>query len=187
MWELKTFDGRVLMSGGKEVTAKALQAVCGDALRFRELPGNIRKTQVYLKAVLKDAERTIDAKTVLLVPDRDAELEQADIAWDLERRGDTVRLRLKSSTYARFVEVASRDAAGNYSDNFFHLEKGEERQITFQTMPGKTTDEIRQGITVRSMTDVEALGGPKDWKREWRGIFRKKEHVLSYILFKLLF
>lgn len=132
------FDGNVYWTRTAECCAAADCATLLDTLELKKQPEEIRYTR-YLKASFQAEDGVYENRYFyadIIECDKlqmeQAQLKITEIAQD--ENGDII-LRLKTDVFAHNVRMNILDSHADYSDNYFDLEAGAEKEIRIQFLP----------------------------------------------------
>ena len=129
IWMLCDFDGNILKQGSGKVEASKYSAK-----EIANLEFNLsfeEQINTYLKVEV-DIDGKVYNNYSSFVRDKYLDLKKPDIKYYLENKDDTYYLHLKADTYTKYVWVDLKKDDCIFSDNFFNLEKGEEKIISFK-------------------------------------------------------
>jgi len=129
-----------------ELEANENKAFAIDGLA--KMLSQVEKNKVYIKLELYEKEKTVAERFCYLVYPKDLDLPKSDIEIKTSKEGDKYILYVKSKNFAKDVCITS-DVNGSFSDNYFDLEPGVTKQVTFKTddkdsLPTFTTRNLRQ-------------------------------------------
>lgn len=134
-WRLCHRNGKIILSGEKEITVPALSVVTLDELDFN-------KTDVEHNYLWYEFSGSDSKGSVIFTVPKHFEFEDPQLT--VTRDGDTIRVTARS--YAQYVNIYSQDEDFILSDNFFDME------------PGERTVKILEGdpknLLVRSVNDI---------------------------------
>ncbi|GGI99038.1 beta-mannosidase [Alicyclobacillus cellulosilyticus] len=158
-WRLLDFAGQVLQEGAEAVAVAPGAVVKAVSLRKSHLLALGPADRIVLVATLEQGDAVVDEKEHYFVPAKDLALSVPNISVREIRDGDGVRFVLATDVLAKQVWLAA-EVDGVFSDNFFDLVPGREKEVVFLTLqPGARTFMPAQPghVTVRSMADFVRL------------------------------
>lgn len=88
---------------------------------------------VYVKLELSESEKPMAERFCYLVYPKLLQLPKAKLDLSIQKEGDMIQIDVKSDVFAKDVQVSSTSRYGVFSDNFFDLEAGQTRRITFKS------------------------------------------------------
>lgn len=129
-----------------ELEANGNKAFAIDGLA--KMLSQVEKNKVYIKLELYENEKTVAERLCYLVYPKDLDLPKSDIEIKTSKEGDKYILYVKSKNFAKDVCITS-DVNGSFSDNYFDLEPGVTKHVTFKpddkdSLPTFTTSNLRQ-------------------------------------------
>ncbi len=145
---INDFYGNKLLEQNVDVK---LEANGNKAFAIDELAkmlSQVEKKKVYIKLELYENEKTVAERLCYLVYPKDLDLPKSDIEIKTSKEGDKYILYVKSKNFAKDVCITS-DVNGSFSDNYFDLEPGVTKHVTFKpddkdSLPTFTTRNLRQ-------------------------------------------
>lgn len=137
-WKLCANDGTILFDGSQPLLVKALSYASLEELDFKKT--DTRKN--YLSFAYRVNGEIISRGVVLFTKPKHYQFLNPDI--EVEINGDEIKVR--ASTFAKYVFISNEDDTLVLSDNFFDMDKGER---TVKILSGTTN-----GITVKSVYDI---------------------------------
>ncbi len=173
-WSLERLDGAVVASGHALVTAAgaATTAVC--EVPIGQADREFRRDTILVAELRRDGDtgggpmvRTVttfgpDKQLLLRQPAIESSVEVVDPGAGSggsgagDRSGARVAVRLRSSSLARWVELALDGADVIFDDNYFDLPAGREVAIRFELPTGWTLERAREALRIRSVIDTYA-------------------------------
>jgi beta-mannosidase len=158
-WKLRDTYSRTLQEGKQEVTIDALTAVQCESLEFQDLASDpVKQRSVYLEYALVVEAQTVCDDAILFVKPKYFRFENPQVEFQVQDRADEFDISLKSSAFAKFVEVSLENMDVIFSDNYFHVSVGEPRVITIdkQQLPeGASCESLMNELSVRSIYDID--------------------------------
>jgi beta-mannosidase len=151
-WSFHRLDGRRLAGARGEAelgpcTSRAVATVSAD-----RATGGADPNAVYLRYRARaGAERS--GGIHFLVPYKRLDLPRSRISVKAARRTTNPSFTVRSSRLAPFVALDAAGVPGFFSDNYFHLEPGEEREVVFYPERTIAPAELRSRVHVRSLRD----------------------------------
>jgi beta-mannosidase len=157
-WRLKDFDSWIIAHGERKMLVEPHSVRLAESLKYSALMKGKRRRGVYLVVELTRGDRLIGKQTHFLVKEKHVRLRKGTAQAAVSQQDGITTLRLTSRMFMRHVYVKTPCAAGPLSDNFFDLESGIPKKITFVTKDGVSTNEIEKSLLIRSLTDVGTKG-----------------------------
>jgi len=185
-WTLYDFRGTKISSGGQRVESEAVSSVNAITLWYNDICKDINKTFASLKVKLKQDDEIIDEKNWLLVPDKEADLQE--VKWDTTCtiENGIASVTLRTNRFARYTHLTAEGVTAPWSDNFFDIIPGESITVTVPVPSGMTKAEFTKALKIKSLVDVEAKNSIfMDRLLRWAMIF-KKNNWITWLLFKAL-
>jgi beta-mannosidase len=146
-WRILSNDSSILSEGKESAEVGKLSSLEIISLDFsRLLDTENKKRTSYLEFKFCIDDNTVSRGTVLFVPEKHYGFTDPEIALTLLEKDGNYMLRLRSRSFARFVEVSVADHDIVFSDNYFDMSADEEKEIFFD----RCTDPL---ISVRSLFD----------------------------------
>lgn len=151
--EIFDFEKGVLSCEKKDAAINALEnraLLCMDVqdLKKRFDP---RRTGVALK-LFQNGELLMQ-RTVLFAPERKLHLPKCAVKCSVERKDDMWVLHLRAEKYIRLLQIGSDSSEEPFSDNYFDLMPGQEKEVT-QKAPAGAESEKEPAFTFFSCADV---------------------------------
>ena len=159
-WHLKTLEGESLRSGELVAEVGGLHSICCAELDFaEELAGDLKR-QRYLTATFAGdigGESVQCFATACFVPYKYLQLSNPKLSWDLETQQDHYCIRIRASSFAKFVMLDCRQSDVVFSDNYFDLDAGQQRNI-YVKKALIDEQQLRTELFVRSVFDTYETG-----------------------------
>ncbi len=108
----------------------------------------------YLTAQLSDGNGVYATARHFFGPHKALQLPVPKFAVSGKVSGRTAEIEISSTAAARHVWLEHAEIDGHFEDNFFDLDAGEQRTVTFEAADGVLPAEFFQGIRVRSIVDA---------------------------------
>jgi beta-mannosidase len=152
-WSLETLAGEPLASGENSVSARPLQdtLVCSLDFTDRITPEDKREF-VFVCELRKDGHLQA-LQVVALCPNKHINLVDPGLTTALSLDGDRLAVALSVGSLARFVELSIDGVDAVFSDNYFDVPAGRIVTVSCPLPPGKTLDDIRHSLHIRSLYD----------------------------------
>ena len=100
---------------------------------LRECLQKVDPKSVYVKLELSEGEKLMTERFCYLVHPKSLNLPEAKLDLSVQQEGDMIQIDVKTDVFAKDVQVFSTSRYGVFSDNFFDLEAGQTRRITFKS------------------------------------------------------
>ncbi|MBR3710559.1 MAG: glycoside hydrolase family 2 protein [Bacteroidales bacterium] len=100
---------------------------------LRECLQKVDPKSVYVKLELSESEKPMAERFCYLVYPKLLQLPKAKLDLSIQQEGDMIQIDVKTDVFAKDVQVFSTSRYGVFSDNFFDLEAGQTRRITFKS------------------------------------------------------
>ncbi len=184
-WRLMRFDGTCINKGAESFTADGSTSIKLLTLACHELLKGCDKREVFLHTRIEAPGNTSSEQYSLLLADSDALLKRPNIKPAVRIEGTTARLSLQTDTFARHVCIDSELITSPLSDNFFDLEPGLPREITF-SVKQTGEQELLSSLRIHSLADTESKGTRMGDKITRLRMFIKPRNFISYLIFKRL-
>ncbi|MGD0018157.1 MAG: glycoside hydrolase family 2 protein [Candidatus Limnocylindrales bacterium] len=155
-WSLERLDGGVVASGRESVEAAGL-ATTSVTLVPVTAPADERRSLILVSELLVAGSRRALVVTPF-VPDKQLMLRRPTIELAIETavEGSAGRatVRLRSDTFARWVELSLDGAEVVPDDNYLDLPAGRDVAVSFDLPQGWDLDRARKALRVRSVIDT---------------------------------
>ncbi len=149
--KIETLNGDVLMKNSEKVEIDRLGSQRIKRIALSELPVTAKEAIAFFELTTPDGKEQLSYGFRAFRAPKELELKDPGLTWKLAKSGKdtyTITLRAERPALYCFVEVEGADVI--LSDNFFSLESGREKRITFQYK--EKLD--KAGISVRSLFDL---------------------------------
>lgn len=164
-WTLSRFDGGEIKHGAQEVVLPANSSSALGKLSFAAEVGEdpehhnyrndsfVNASRHYLALRLVRGGREIASAVAFFAPEKYLQLPAPGIKTEVARAGQRRVVNVRAGRFAAFVELGLTDGYARFSDNYFHLLPGEERQVEIHE--STLADEaIPARLYVRSLGDL---------------------------------
>lgn len=186
-WRLVDFAGNDINSKTISVSVEKNSSVKVEVVKLTTALAGREKSEAALIIELLDITGNIvSSQSNLLVPDKEALLKKPVLKTDFSKKDDTVRLSISTDTYTRFTFVEIDGLSTPLSDNFFDIEAGQTKILTFDLPTGKSIEDLKKGLHITSMTDVKTKGSLLDDKLIRLKISLSKHNIAFWFVFKFL-
>ena len=101
---------------------------------LRECLQKVDPKSVYVKLELSEGEKLMTERFCYLVHPKSLNLPEAKLDLSVQQEGDMIQIDVKTDVFAKDVQVFSTSRYGVFSDNFFDLEAGQTRRITYKSV-----------------------------------------------------
>ncbi len=180
---IEDFSGNLIWQEEKSLTMKAVQSVKALSIPLRTVLKDKRKEDKVLVIHLLKGEKIIFTQNRLLVPDKEALLQNVKITKELKREGEKGILTLKADTYARYVFVDIPGVDTPLSDNFFDIRGNGTTSITFH-MPKEAPDtKLLEQINLTTLAQVPFKGNKLTDKLLRLAMRLHKDNIVAWIAF----
>jgi beta-mannosidase len=153
-WFLYHLDGRILDSGEKELTLRYGEVRNQKKLRLQKAIATHGRDRIYLRIVLIPQNGPVSEDTVLLTAPRLMNLPRSPVERTLRMISrQSYRLRLRSSEYQHQVRLSS-SLDMSFSDNFFDLYPGIEREVTLHLISPASSRTILEKLQILTLTQT---------------------------------
>jgi beta-mannosidase len=157
-WSLESLSGAVVASGVETVAAPgAATTRVGVVVAAAGLASDVeaRRRTVFVAELWSD-DRRLAMSVTPFAADKQLLLEPPKFGVDLEVDADSERgrIRLRSESLARWVELALDGADVIFDDNYFDLPAGREVAVGFDLPEGWTRGRAQAALQVRSLVDT---------------------------------
>lgn len=153
---IRTYDGNAL--GGVVNTVEADENTVSQVakLDLKSILKGRSKKCCYIYATAYDGNGNIICQETLPLTDENkAKLPKAELSYDISLEGNTVKMDIKSTYYARFVEIRLKGYSTMLSDNYFDALPEQTKSVCFELPNGETLDSIKEKISIRSLCDIK--------------------------------
>ncbi len=146
------FDGTVVGSEAKEITVKPLSSTLVESAKQAELLKGADAAESFAVYELKAGGVVMSRNVIYFAAAKDESLPRPVIASSVRADGKDFVVTLASNALARDVYVSFGDAEAKYSDNYFDLLPGEEKQVRVTSAEG--LEALRGKLAVVSLVDA---------------------------------
>jgi beta-mannosidase len=186
-WRLVDFTGNEINSDRVKVSLEGNRSCKIVSLRFNEvLKGRKKQDAALILELTGSTGKIVSSQTNLLVPDKEASLKKPHLKTAFSLDGETATLSITSDTYSRFTFIEMDGVTTPLSDNFFDIEAGKTANITFTKPLNKGIDDLKKGLQITTLVDVEATGNIFQDKLQRLKIRLSKNNILMWFVFKFL-
>lgn len=114
----------------------------------------LKKENTYILVVLEDTKGNEIMRKGLFVSKTAARnLLKDEIKYEIRKENEFVVISLKTEVYKRFIELRIKGENTPFSDNYFDMYPGEQREILIKT--DLSEEEFKARINISSLSDVE--------------------------------
>ena len=117
----KSMDAQVPANGNEKLQMQGLS----------ECLSKVDKTSIYVKFELIENESLLAERYCYMAYPKDLKLPDAEPKLNVSEVDGKICIEVTTEGFAKDVQVYCTNGMGNFSDNFFDLEAGQTRQITF--------------------------------------------------------
>ncbi|MCA1618232.1 MAG: glycoside hydrolase family 2 protein [Acidobacteria bacterium] len=148
------FDGRALLTTGKDVTVSPLRGDPYMTVFAKDFLGGRDPKKVFLLSELKAGGRVVSANTHFFRPFKELSLDAPRVSADVAATRGGFKVRLTTDKLARAVHLSARGAEGSFNDNFIDLIPGRPVEVEFRAGGRARLEDFRKGLKVRSLADA---------------------------------
>ncbi len=152
--------GVTVRSDEKQITAGPVKNVLAFDLYNAELLKNTDRRSAVLCYRLYENGALVADKTLLFDKEKNLSLPKAKINCDITETPTGLEIKLKADRFARLVKLESSISEEPFSDNCFDLFPNEEKTVTINRDSRYTLSELKAGISVTSLCDIEKDKNP---------------------------
>ena len=177
-----TYNGETLNDVVNNVTVNENSVGNVAILNLKNILQKRKENTCYLYALAYDEKgNALCQETLPLTDENTVKLPKVILSYDLSLDNDTVKLDIKSSDYARFVEIRLKGYSTMLSDNYFDMLPNQTKTVCFKLPNGEDLESIKQRITMRSLCDVERKRSAVQDRLEKAIIFWNPINLANYI------
>ena len=136
--QIITMKGEVVADFQEEVEILANQSNFCVRLDLDSLIGDLDRNNLFIYARIETNDDYADENIYYLLPTKELSLQQPDIEYSLNVESNRLKVRLKSDVLVKNLYLWFDSFTGNFSDNFFDLLPGREKEITIPFQPELT-------------------------------------------------
>ncbi len=177
-----TYEGETLSSLVNTVELE--ENTVGQVAKL-DLPSILKKRKertCYIYAVSYDEDGNIVCQETLpLTNENTVKLPKAQLTYDLALADNIVKMDIKSTDYARFVEIRLKGYSTMLSDNYFDMLPKQIKSVTFELPKDETMESIKEKISIRSLCDIERKHSALRDKMDKGAIFWNPINLANYI------
>ncbi|MDE6188965.1 MAG: hypothetical protein K2G37_01595 [Clostridia bacterium] len=179
---VSTYDGEEIAKLVDSVEIEENKVARVAKLDLKSILKKRKEKTCYVYALAYDTDGNIICQETLpLTNENKATLPKTKLSYDISLTNDTVKLTIKSTDYARFVEIRLKGHSTMLSDNYFDMLPSQEKNIFFDLPKGETLQSIKEKISVRSLCDVEKKHSAIKDKLIKAAIFWNPINLANYI------
>ena len=149
--QIMDFDGQVLWEKTASILIRENTTTRLFESPLSSLVSGMDPECILLLTELRSEDRQLSENLLYFCEPKQLKLPPTRIHWKCERNGDGFLLIMRSDQLARNVSVSLKGSGTHFSDNFFDLLPGREKQITFDTE--KSLDFVRKNIQIVTLWD----------------------------------
>ena len=154
-WDLFHSDGRILLSGKKNVTLMHGQSVRQKTLDLEKLLAREGRDSLFLRIALDVGGRRVSEDTVFLAPPRFVSLPRGRTKVGVRSLSPTrAALTFASTAFQHRFAFEIKGVTFQASDNYFELYAGEKKSVIVEFTRRITSAQLRQRLTFRSLVDT---------------------------------
>jgi beta-mannosidase len=155
-WRLETLAGQVQAKGETAARAEALADTLIVDLDFTSLVTDANRRAQVLVCELWQGDEQAAYTLTTFAPDKHLLLEDPGISVEIGLVGETLTINLTAASLARFVELRLDGADAVFSDNYFDLPAGMQRQVTAPLPAGWGLAQAQHALRVFSLINSYA-------------------------------
>ena len=181
---IMTYDGKAL--GGVVNTVVILENKVSQVAKL-DVINTLKKNKekenncyIYAIAYNENGEITCQ-ETLPLTDENKAKLPKAVLSCDISLENNTVVMDIKSTRYARFVEIRLKGYSTMLSDNYFDMLPNRTKSVRFDLPKDETLESIKEKISIRSLCDIERKHSAFRDRLEKSAIFWNPVNLANYI------
>jgi len=147
---------------GNEVTSYLIEHILGAAQTqklFTALQDKLiqdkNPSDVFVELTLMKSDSVLAKTICYFVKPKQLNLQHTNIQYVIGRQGEKTLVTLKSDLLAKGVYLQFKNAEGFFSDNYFDLLPGEEKQVTFEGMTAEGELQITTFLPEREPATTE--------------------------------
>lgn len=141
------FKGEALLDEETDIEIADFKNVKYQNETLSALLQDVAKEDVYVKLQFADATGVVAERYCYLAYPKDLSLEEASLTVNAIQEAEGWLLEVTTDAFAKDVVLHANGMEGDFSDNFFDMEAGETRRVSFQ--PNNTADKV--GFSVRCL------------------------------------
>ncbi len=152
-WTLATLDGEILSEETAEASVAANAAAQIASFALSAAAGREREVYVSARFVSDDGAQTAE-NVLLLCEPKDLQRATPGLAVTVTEDGDLLTVTVSAQRFAPYVWLHRTDnkTLAGLEDNFFHLQPGERRALSFaKTADLQTADDLRGRLVARTL------------------------------------
>lgn len=159
VWKLRDHGQAVLQEGASEVEVAKLQARNCLRLDFTGQLDSVQQRSTYVEfSFVREGEtQEVQTGTVLFVKAKHFAFLPPHLEWSVQEKERQFEIEIRSDVYAKYIELALKNADGKFSDNYFDLSGGAAAKVSLwkeSLSKLMTIDEIRRNLSVRSLFEI---------------------------------
>ena len=177
-----TYDGEALedVVNNLEVKENKVSQVAKLNLKTAMKRHSAKRCFVYAIAY-DENDNIICQETLPLTNENKAKLPKTQLTYDISLDGNTVKIDINSTKYARFVEIRLKGYSTMLSDNYFDMLPNQTKCVSFELPNGETLESIKEKISMRCLCDIERKHSALRDKIDKSIIFWNPTNLANYI------
>jgi beta-mannosidase len=148
------FDGRALLTTGKDVTVSPLRGDPYMTVFVKDFLGGRDPKEVFLLSELKTGGRVVSTNTHFFRPFKELTLATPRVNTNVAATRGGFQITLTTDKLARAVYLSAPGSDGSFNDNFFDLIPGRPFVVEFRTQSRAKLEDFRKGLKVRTLADA---------------------------------
>jgi beta-mannosidase len=145
------FNGSKVYSEKKAVDIPANSSAVYFSGALKNLLKGRKKEDVYIKVELYDGENLLAENRRFLVPMKSLNLPVSKVEARIVKNGDDYSIEVKNDKFTKNVYISFQDFDANLSDNFFDMEAGSAKTVTFKGA-GLSADDLSKKMKVLTLS-----------------------------------
>lgn len=160
-WQLCDGQDEIVREGRQE--AEILPGKSREVLKlsFEEQVTEETRREMYFRYWFENSENR-QSGSVLFVPAKEFYFAEPDICWNVTEEEASYKIRVKSGSFAKGISLEALEGTCIFSDNFFDLSAGEEREIVVKKercKEIKSAEELEKQLQVMTLNEVMLRAG----------------------------
>ncbi len=166
-----TYDGSTVFTITNKLDFEENSVSNIASINLKKALNPYKKKDCYFCAVaLDENHNVISFDSLPLTDENKANLQKANISYNLTVENDKAVIELTSDKYARFVEIRLKGLNTPLSDNYFDMLPYHQKRVEFDA-DGENLETLKQKLEIRSLCDVA----------------RKNSRLKDYLIKKAIF
>ena len=129
-WYVETFDGEKVVIDDFDIEVAPQSSTKVGTINVKDYIKNNNKDRVFVAELYDEDYNLITREIKMFVPNKIAQLQDPNLSYELRVVKNVAHIKVRAEKYARYVKLTMDDTYMPFSDNYFDLLAGEEKEVT---------------------------------------------------------